>query len=375
MGGRGAGKTRTGAEAVREMVERGIWGRVALVAPTAADGRDVMVEGDSGLMRVCPPWNRPLYEPSKRRLTWPNGALATVYSADEPERLRGPQHDGAWLDEPGTWRYPEAFDMLMLGLRLGTFPRWVATTTPRRTALIRKLLAWPGVVVTKDSTYENRDNLAPAFFDAIARQYEGTTLGRQELYAEMLEDVPGALWTRAAIDDYRVTAAPDLVRIVVAVDPAITSNQENSNETGIIVVGKDDQGHVYPLADKSLVASPDGWARAVVNAFHDYGADRVIAEANQGGEMVSHTIKTVDSRIPVKLVHAKRGKHTRAEPVAALYEQGRGHHVGTFSQLEDQMCSWLPGDDSPDRMDALVWGVWELAVQAGLPGQSLVDFA
>lgn len=360
MGGRGAGKTRTGAEAVREMVERGVWGRVALVAPTAGDARDVMVEGDSGIMRVCPPWNRPIYEPSKRRITWPNGAMATTYSADEPERLRGPQHDGAWIDEPGTWRYPEAFDMLMLGLRLGAFPRWVATTTPRRTALIRKLLAWPGVVVTRDSTYENRDNLAPAFFDAIARQYEGTTLGRQELYAELLEDVPGALWTRANIDNYRVSVAPDLVRVVVAVDPAITSNEDNSNETGIIVAGVDAKQEVYIIADNSLIASPDSWARRVVNTYHTHHADRIVAESNQGGEMVEHTIRTVDRAVPVKLVHASRGKRTRAEPIAALYEQGRVHHVGTLSQVEDQMCSWLPGDDSPDRMDALVWSVTEL---------------
>lgn len=372
LAGRGWGKTRTGAETVRDMVERGLWGRVALVAPTAADARDVMVEGQSGLVNVCPPWNRPLYEPSKRRVTWPNGALATLYSADEPDRLRGPQHDGAWVDEPRSWRYPAAFDMLMLGLRLGNYPRWIATTTPSRTALIRKLLAMPNVHITRGTTYDNRANLAPAFFDEIARQYEGTTLGRQELYAEMLDDVPGALWTRATIEAGRITVrdsaeltalVKSMVRIVVGVDPAATSNEE-SNDTGIIVAGVGANGEGYVFEDRTIKASPDGWGRRAVRAYADYEADALVPETNQGGEMVSAVLNTAaraeDVRIVIRPVHASRGKRTRAEPIAALYEQGRIHHVGALTALEDEMCSWLPGEDSPDRMDALVWSLTDL---------------
>ena len=241
LAGRGFGKTRTGAELVRARVAARSARRIALVAPTAADARDVMVEGESGILAISPPWDRPRYEPSKRRLTWPNGAVATLYSADEPERLRGPQHDAAWCDELASWRYPEAWDMLMFGLRLGTDPRVVVTTTPRPTKLIRELLADPTVVVTRGTTYENRANLAPDFLEQIVRKYEGTRLGRQELEAEILDDVPGALWSRGVIEAARADSAPHFVRVVVAIDPAATSG-EGADETGIIVAGKDEAG-------------------------------------------------------------------------------------------------------------------------------------
>jgi phage terminase large subunit-like protein len=366
LAGRGFGKTRTGAEWVRAEVESGRRARLALVAETAADARDVMVEGESGLLAVSPPWFRPRYEPSKRRVTWPNGAIATTYSAEDPDQLRGPQHDGAWCDEPGKWKYPvDTWDNLQFGLRLGANPQTVATTTPRRTPLIRALLADATVHITRGTTYDNRPNLPAKFFRSIIRKYEGTTLGRQELHAEVLEDVPGALWTRAALEQHRVAQAPALQRIVVGVDPAITST-EDSDETGIIVAGVGDDEQGYVLSDKSLRDTPQKWAEAVRGAYHLWRADRVIAEANQGGEMVRHTLRTVDAGLPVTLVHATRGKYTRAEPISALYEQGRVHHVGTLAVLEDQLCTWVPGDadspDSPDRLDALVWALSSLMI-------------
>lgn len=367
LAGRGFGKSRTGAEWVRSQVESGKARRVALVAPTAADVRDVMIEGESGLLAISPPWNMPIYESSKRRVTWPNGAIATTYSAEEPDRLRGPQHDAAWCDEVASWRYPEAWDMLMFGLRLGTDPRCVVTTTPKPTPLIRNLLKNPTTTITRGSTYENRANLAGAFFEQIVAQYEGTRLGRQELYAEVLDDIEGALWTRTLIDKHRVKVAPELKRIVVAVDPAITAT-EDSDETGVVAAGLGTDGHGYVLDDLSLRASPDGWARRAVDAYHAHKADRIVAEVNQGGDMVEHTIRTVDQRVSLKKVHATRGKTTRAEPIVALYEQGKIHHVGCLSKLEEQMCNWVPGMDSPDRMDALVWAFTELMLgQRGMP--------
>ncbi len=367
LAGRGFGKSRTGAEWVREQVESGRSRRIALVAPTAADVRDVMIEGESGLLAICPPWNMPVYESSKRRLTWPNGAIATTYSAEEPDRLRGPQHDAAWCDEVAAWRYPETWDMLMFGLRLGVDPRCVVTTTPKPIPIIRNLLKNPTTAITRGSTYENRANLAEAFFEQIVAQYEGTRLGRQELYAEVLDDVEGALWTRALIDQHRVKVAPELKRIVVAIDPAITAS-DDSDETGIVVAGLGVDNHGYALDDLSLRASPDGWARRAVEAYHARKADRIVAEVNQGGDMVEYTIRTVDPRASIKKVHAARGKQTRAEPIVALYEQGRIHHVGVLPQLEEQMCNWVPGMDSPDRMDAAVWAFTELMLgQRSMP--------
>jgi predicted phage terminase large subunit-like protein len=342
--------------------------RIALVAPTAADARGVMVEGESGLLAICPAEERPDYEPSRHQLTWPNGAIATTYSADEPDRLRGPQHDLAWCDELAAWRYPQAWDMLLLGLRLGTNPRAVVTTTPRPTKLIKALLADPKIVVTRGSTSENRDNLAPAFLDQIVRRYEGTRLGRQELEAEILEDVPGALWSHAVIDAARVAAMPDLTRIVVAIDPAVSSD-EHSDETGIVVAGKDANGHGYVLADLSGRYTPTEWARAAIAAYRAHNADRIVAEVNNGGDMVEATLRMVDPTVPFTAVHAARGKVARAEPVAALYEQGSVHHLGALPQLEDQMCGFVHDFDraaagySPDRVDALVWALSELLVQ------------
>ena len=373
LAGRGFGKTRTGAEWVRAQVEAGRYARIALVAPTAADARDVMVEGESGILRISPPWFRPTYEPSRRRLTWPNGAIATTYSADEPDRLRGPQHDGAWCDEVAVWTYPDAWDMLMLGLRLGSDPRAVATTTPRPTKVIRELVAAHTTHVTRGSTYDNAANLAPAFMEQIIAKYAGTRLGRQELDAEILDDNPGALWKRDQIEALRVTTHPDLSRIVVAVDPAITAD-EGSDETGIIAAGMGaSDGHGYVLDDASLRGTPHAWATAAVRLYHTLKADRIIAESNQGGDMVEHTIRTVDPNVPVTLVHATRGKLTRAEPVAALYEQSKVHHAGTFPALEDQQCTWTQGDASPDRLDALVWALTHLMLDAREPRVRFFD--
>lgn len=359
--GRGWGKTRTGAEWVREQVERHGRRRIALIGPTAADCRDVMVEGESGILSVCHK-NRPLYEPSKRRISWSNGAIATTYSADEPERLRGPQHDAAWADEPGAWKYPtEAWDMLTFGLRLGRDPRAVATTTPRPIQLIRDLLKSPTTHVTRGSTRDNEANLAPQFMEQIVGKYAGTRLGRQELEGELLDDVPGALWQRKQLDDLRVSIHPELVRIVIPIDPAMTSG-EKADETGIVPVGLGIDGHGYVLNDMSCRMSPDGWARRAVQAYHDLQADRIIAEVNNGGDLVENVIRTVDPMVAYKAVHASRGKRVRAEPISGLYEQGKIHHVGTFTDLEDQMCNFTPDgyDGSPDRVDSLVWGLTEL---------------
>lgn len=368
MAGRGSGKTRSGVEWVQDPRLLKPDDRIALVAPTAADVRDVVVEGESGVLACAPPWNRPHYEPSKRRITWPNGAIATTYSADEPDRLRGPQHTRAWCDEIAAWRYgPETWSNLMFGLRLGANPQWVATTTPRPVRLVRELIDQPGVVVTRMTTYDNAANLAPAFLDEIVRQYEGTRLGRQELMAELLEDVPGALWSRAQIEELRIKPKdrPEMVRIVVAVDPAVTSG-DDADMTGIVVCGRGTDGKGYVLEDLTCRKSPDAWARDVVKAYHKWEADRIVAETNQGGEMCELVIRTVDSSVSYKPVHASRGKRTRAEPIAALYEQGKVFHVGAFPDLEDQMTTYVPDDfeGSPDRVDALVYALTELILEA-----------
>jgi len=381
LAGRGFGKTRTLAEWVCEQALFGLASRIALVAATAADARDVLVEGESGILAVAPPWFRPIYEPSKRRLTWPNGAIGTTFSAEEPERLRGPQHDAAVCDELGSWSRPETWDMLQFGLRLGRNPRCLVATTPRPTKLIRELLAREGrdVVVTRGSTYENRANLASGFFDQVIRKYEGTRLGRQELNAELLEDTPGALWSHGVIDAARQAAAPHLVRIVVAVDPAASSG-EDADETGIVVVGKDHQAHGYVLADISGRYQPIEWAKIAITAYRTYHADRIVAEVNNGGEMVGNTLRMVDPNIPFTAVRASRGKVTRAEPVSALYEQGRMHHIGTFVQLEDQMTNFTSDFDrqsagySPDRVDALVWAVTDLML-AEMKGYAFYEVA
>jgi len=366
MGGRGAGKTRAGSEWVHQQVRDGSK-RIALVGATAADCRDVMVEGESGIMSCALPLNAPIYEPSRRRLVWPNGAIASTYSAEEPDRLRGPQHDAAWADELAAWRYSAAWPMMLLGLRLGKQPRALVTTTPRPTRLVKELIEQPTTSVTRGSTYDNRENLAPSFLESIIKRYEGTRLGRQELHAEIIEDVEGALWSGTQLDELRVDEAPELERIVVAVDPAVSSHQD-SDETGIVAVGLGVDGEGYVLADRSCKQSPSGWARTVAGLYHDQKADRVVVEANQGGEMVEYTLATVDPSVPVKRIHASRGKRLRAEPVAALYEQARVHHVGVFPALEDQMVTFTGESGGvDDRVDALVHGLTE-AVLHGVAG-------
>jgi len=372
LAGRGFGKTRCGAEWVRAMVcgatplSAGAHRRVALVAETAADARDVLVEGESGLLAVHPPGFRPLYEPSKRRLTWPNGARAALYNAVEPDQLRGPQHDLAWADELAKWRYAQAtWDQLQFGLRLGARPRQCVTTTPRPIALLKSLIADPDTAITRGSSTDNITNLAPAFLQRIVRRYEGTRLGRQELNGEILEQTPGALWNRIAIDLLRRRKAGELRRIVVAVDPAVGSG-EKSDETGIIVAGLGVDGHGYVLEDLSLRGSPHAWGRAAVSAYWRWRADRIIGEVNNGGEMIEHVLRTIDPSVSYKAVRASRGKAARAEPVAALDEQGRVHHCGAFPELEDQMCAMTADFDratagfSPDRVDARVWALSEL---------------
>ncbi len=376
LAGRGFGKNFTGAGWVNELVETGTAGRIALVAATAADGRDVLVEGESGILPLAPSWNRPNYEPSKRRLTWANGAIATLYSSEEADRLRGPQHDAAWADELAAWNDPkETWDMLMFGLRLGQHPRWLTTTTPRPIKLLRELLAREGsdVVVTRGSTFENAANLAPTFLQALRDRYEGTRLGRQEINAELLSDTPGALWQLEWLDRDRLSTPPkEMRRIVVAIDPAV-SNHEGSDETGIVVAGVGGDKHAYVLEDLSGRYQPHEWARVAIDAFRRHRADRIIAETNNGGAMVESTIRAVDSTVPYRSVHASRGKVVRAEPVSALYEQRRVHHVGIFATLEDQMCAFASDFDrgragySPDRVDALVWALSELIVQPQMP--------
>ncbi len=385
LAGRGFGKTRSGSEWICARVAGGTpltaapgaARRIALVAETAADARDVIVEGESGILACSPAATRPRYEPSKRRLSWPNGAIGTLYNAVEPDQLRGPQHDTAWSDELAKWRYgQETWDNLQLGLRLGARPRQVITTTPKPINVLRDIMSDPATVVTRGSTYENMANLAPAFIKRIIRRYEGTRLGRQELNGEILEDVPGALWHRARIDELRRREAPELLRIVVAIDPAATSGV-TGDETGIVVAGLGADGHGYVLEDVSLRGTPHAWGRAAVNAYARWRAERIIGEVNNGGEMIEHVIRTIDPAASYKAVRASRGKVARAEPIAALDEQGRVHHVGAFPELEDQMCAMTSDFDrraarfSPDRVDARVWALTELMLEAE-PGEPRV---
>jgi len=367
LAGRGFGKTRTNVEWAIEQARLHPGSRGAFVGATASDTRDILVLGESGILNVARDDFRPVYNPSKRLLTFPNGTIVLLFSADEPNRLRGLQHHWAICDELASWRYPDAWDQLLLGLRLGHDPRVAVATTPRPTALIRGLLKDPTCHVTRGSTYENAANLAKPFLDAIVRRYEGTRLGRQELDGHVLDDAPGALWKRDDIERSRVTEFPDLVRVVIAVDPAASAN-EGSDETGIIAAGIDNAGQGYVLDDVSLVGSPPEWARQAIAAYHRHRADRMIAETKNGGDMVEHTIRMVDANVSFTQVRASRGKAVRAEPVAALYEQGKIHHVGTFAELEDQLCGWTPDSgDSPDRLDALVWAFTELMVMNTTP--------
>jgi len=377
--GRGWGKTKTGGETIKEWAEKPLDGPIHLIAPTSADIRSVMIEGSSGLMSCYRPGERPLYQPALHKVTWANGNVAYTFSADEPERLRGPQCARFWADEIAAWRFmQEAWDNLQFGFRVGSDPRAVITTTPKPVKLLKEIIANPNTVVTRGSTYENRLNLAPTFFSSIVKRYEGTRLGRQELMAEVLDDVPGALWTRAIIDMNKIHVMEikwDLIwRVVVAIDPAVTHG-EDADETGIVVAGLTRSGHVIVLDDLSCRESPLTWAKIAIAACRTWKADRVIGEVNNGGELVGANLRAVSPDVPFRAVHASRGKAIRAEPVAALYEQGRVHHVryddaiqgraDRFELLEDQMCGFVPGleQKSPDRMDALVWAITELVIE------------
>lgn len=373
LAGRGWGKTRTGAEWIKHNAMENPGTRWAIVAPTFRDARDTCVEGESGLLGIVPQnevtyWNR-----SFGQLRLRNGSQVQCFGATEPDRLRGPQHHGAWCDELAVWPYAETWDQLMFGLRLGKSPRTVVTTTPKPTKLVRSLVERNGgVEITRGHTFDNAANLAPAALEELKARYEGTRLGRQELYAELLTDVEGALWSYDLLENNRVNEAPELVRVVVAIDPAVTAGDE-SDETGIIVAGVGNDGEAYVLADRSGRYSPDAWAHRAIAAFTDFGADRIIAEVNNGGDLVERVVRTVSPRISYKAVRASRGKQLRAEPIAALYEQGRVHHVGGFPDLEDQLTSWTPNDGrSPDRLDALVWALTELMLQ---PEKRTLSFA
>ncbi len=375
LGGRGAGKTRLGAEFVRALA-LGIapyadapHGRIALVGESEHDVREVMIEGESGLMRLGAWRQRPVWSPSRRRLEWQNGAIAQAFSAEDPESLRGPQFDAAWCDELAKWRNAEdAFDMLQFGLRLGARPRQLITTTPRPTALIRRLIADPRTAVTRAATQANAAHLSPAFLAEVVARYAGTRLGRQEILGEIIEDRLGALWTRAMIEACRVTAAPPLARIVVGIDPP--AGARGGDACGIVAAGRAEDGAVYVLEDATVAGlAPAGWAARAVALYRRLAADTLVAEVNQGGAMVRAVLQQVDPAVPVKAVHATRGKWLRAEPVAAMYAQGTVRHAAPFPELEDQMCEFAPsglsGGRSPDRLDALVWAVTELTGRSG----------
>jgi phage terminase large subunit-like protein len=373
LGGRGAGKTRAGAEWVRGIVH-GLpefgpsrIGRIALVGESEHEVREVMVEGVSGLLAVHPRGERPTWIPSRRRLEWRSGAVAETFSADDPESLRGPQFGAAWLDELAKWRHAEAaFDMLQFGLRLGERPRQV-TTTPRPIALLKRLMADPATALTRAGTAVNALNLSPAFIDAIFARYGGTRTGRQELDGEIIEERPDALWTRALIEAYRVpaTARPPLTRVVVAVDPP-ASSRKGADACGLVAAGRAEDGTIVVLADETVAGlSPAGWATKAIALWRRLEADALVVEVNQGGDMVRAVIAEADRTVPVVAVRATRGKWLRAEPVAALYEQGRVKHAGVFPALEDEMCDFgldgLSNGRSPDRLDALVWAVGSLS--------------
>lgn len=379
MGGRGAGKTRAGAEWVRRQIEgskpqdSGKCRRVALIGETIDQAREIMVFGDSGIMASTPPDRKPEWQASRKRLIWPNGAIATIFSASDPESLRGPQFDCAWLDELAKWKKArDTWDMLQFSLRLGDAPQQIVTTTPKNLSLLREILAADGTVMTSAPTSANRINLARSFLEKVSADYAGTRLGRQELDGELLTDVEGALWTLAQIDAQRQEEHPVLDRIVVAVDPPASSGS-SADECGIVVAGVSAKGppqdwRCYILADRSISqASPNTWAEQVVRTAKEFGADRVVAEVNQGGEMVETILRQQADFLPFRAVRATRGKTARAEPVAALYEQGRVCHLGAFRELEDQMCQMsqrgFAGKGSPDRVDALVWALTDLMIE------------
>jgi phage terminase large subunit-like protein len=381
LAGRGWGKTRTGAEWVHRVVNDGEYKLLHLVGATASDARDIMVLGESGILATQKPDNRVRWSPTKRRLTWENGAEALIFSADEPDRLRGLQCEAAWCDELAAWRYPEAWKQLQLGLRLGPYPRTVITTTPRPKKLVKDLVISEQAHVTRGTTYENVTNLAEAFMAEITREFEGSRFGRQEIYADILDESELAYWNRDMLDDCRVDVRweldeegnkikellpADLKLVVVGVDVAVSFGEESA-ETGIVVAGIDQRDVAWVIADNSGKYRPDGWAKKVCALYHAYNNEglnvRVVAEKNMGYDLIKHTIEVEDPDVPVKLVHASKSKLTRAEPIATAYERGRVKHYGVFETLEEQMCTWEAGDtNSPDRLDAMVWALTELIV-------------
>lgn len=385
LAGRGYGKTRTGAETVRDLVESGRAKRIGLIAPTSADARDTMVEGESGILAVCPPWNRPRYFPSKRRVVWPNGVQATLFSAEEPERTRGPQHDVLWGDEPASWVSKEIWTNAAMGLRLGRRPIAIVTGTPKPVPMVLDIMNDPKTVTTRGSTFENSGNLAAAYIAQVKRIYSGTRIGRQELYAEVLQDMPGALFSQLLIDLTRVAQAPQLERVVISVDPPLTS-ESGSDECGIMAVGRGpapvgvsekalaklEGPHAYVLKDHSVRGSPNEWARAAVKAYYEHKADALVAEINAGGEMVETVVRGIDPNINFQAVRAMRGKAKRAEPCAALYEQLKVHHVGpaeNFEKLEKQQRVFTGMNGRrDDRTDANNWALHDLVVESAFVG-------
>ena len=373
LGGRGAGKTRAGAEWVRGLalgkppfayapVER-----IALIGETLGDARAVMIDGPSGLLAIHPSGERPSYNASRRELTWPNGTMAQLFSADDPESLRGPQFGAAWADELAKWRYAQAtWDMLQFCLRLGDHPCQAVTTTPRPIPLLKRLIAAPATAISRARTKDNAVNLAPSFLSAIVGSYQGTRLGRQELDGELIEDRPDALWQRETIERLRIREAPPLEYVVVAIDPPVTAGPR-ADACGIVAAGCTENGHACVLADATVQGvQPLGWALAAVGLYQSLEADSIVAEVNQGGELVAEMLRQVAPTIPVRQVRATRGKYLRAEPVATLYQRGLVSHAGLFPELEDQMCDFGPGGlsdgSSPDRLDALVWALTELVL-------------
>jgi len=372
LAGRGWGKTRTGAMDTIMYALRNPEVQVAVVTPTFGDIRRVAFGGVSGIIKNLPPeclmsGRGRGYNASASEITLYNGSKIMGFSATEPDRLRGPQFHRAWCDELAAWFYPETFDQLMFGLRLGQNPQCVITTTPKPSPIIRGLMKRKGIVITRGSTFENEANLAPAALQQLREKYDNTRLGRQELYAELLDDSEGALWNYKNLDETRVTKdeVPELRRIIVAIDPAVTNN-EGSDETGIVIAGQADNGRYYVLDDVSGKMTPDGWGRLAIDMYYKYQADRIVAEVNNGGDLVERLIRTIDNEVSYTPVNASRGKMVRAEPIAALYEQKKVSHVGMFTELEEQLCSFTVGSrKSPDRLDALVWALTELSQSSG----------
>lgn len=371
LAGRGWGKTRTGAQDVVHYATTNPNVRCAVVAPTFGDLRRVCFEGDSGILSIIPEEcyykqaRSKGYNKSAVEIHFYNGSIIQGYAAIEPDRFRGPQYHRAWCDEVAAWRYPDSYDQLQFGMRLGRKPQTVITTTPRPNDLIKGLMKKEDTLITKGNTFENEDNLAPSALKAFKERYEGTRLGRQELYAEILDDFEGALWTYKNIEQNRARQLPEMQKIVVGVDPAVTNNI-NSDETGIVVAGKGVDEKYYIIDDVSGKMTADNWARVAINAYHKYQANIIVAETNNGGDLVERLIRSIENTVKYKSVSATRGKLVRAEPISALYEQNKVSHCGVFKQLEDQMCSYT-GDrhKSPDRLDAMVWAMTNLISSSG----------